>query len=1511
MIVPDYFHGDKRPLLVSPEGASLDGKVIDALTGYTHYAQAGANAAGKVAGHVVTMTGSASIVRNGVSIEVNNGDVVYQSDVVQTGSGSTLGLVLIDGTTFNLSANARFMLNDLTYDATSNPNGSLLNLVSSSNHALFTLVQGGASFVAGQVAKTGDMEVGTPVAIVGIRGTAVILEINSVDGDVSISVADQHDGQVHAVQVFKCLPTGIQGVCTAGEPIGRVTSEGATLKLTPVGNFQVTAQEIDKTTAQVAQEFTTFQQVLTTYDIGKQLAPNTPPPSDGKRGDANPQTLQKYAGSPPPSPSAPSTTLFSEVTGQSSGGSITPVAVATLTIDTGNSAVISTTKSLSSSLDTTQVFVLPSPAPMTISSIGGPVNQASQTVSGTVDVAYVGTTVTLLDTYDGVTTQLGTVTVGSGGVWSKTVNLSGDGTHIIVAQDTAANITTSTPVVFTLDTTAPTVAITSAGGPTNQASQTITGTVDVADAGATVTILDGATSVGTAVVQSNGSWSTSVTLANGTNSLTAQVSDTAGNSATSAAVVYTLSTTGPTVTEVLAFDTGSSASDHITSNDALSGTGLANTLVHFTIDGVPSSATATANAQGVWTFTPSGLSDGAHTIVASQTDGFGNTGTASLSFTLDTTAPAVAITTIEGGDTLINATEAAGGIQISGTAEIGSSLTVNGSAVTVDGTGHWTTSVTPAGQGALTVTAVATDAAGNSASTSTTLTVDTIAPAVAITSTGGPVNQAAQTISGTGEAGTTITLFDNGAQLQLPTVTVGQNGLWSATVTLANGSNSLTAGDTDAAGNAGSSSAVIYTLSSVGPTVTESLTIDSGTSSSDRITSSDALSGTGLANTVVQFTIDGSPIATTVTADAQGIWSFTPTGLADGAHTIVASQTDGFGNTGTASLSFTLDTTAPAVAITTIEGGDTLINAAEAAGGIQISGTAEIGSSLTVNGSAVTVDGTGHWTTSVTPAGQGALTVTAVATDAAGNSATTSTTLTVDTIAPAVAITTIEGGDTLINAAEAAGGIQISGTAEIGSSLTVNGSAVTVDGTGHWTTSVTPAGQGALTVTAVATDAAGNSATTSTTLTVDTIAPAVAITTIEGGDTLINAAEAAGGIQISGTAEIGSSLTVNGSAVTVDGTGHWTTSVTPAGQGALTVTAVATDAAGNSASTSTTLTVDTIAPAVAITSTGGPVNQAAQTISGTGEAGTTITLFDNGAQLQLPTVTVGQNGLWSASVTLANGSNSLTAGDTDAAGNAGSSSAVIYTLSSVGPTVTESLTIDSGTSSSDRITSSDALSGTGLANTVVQFTIDGSPIATTVTADAQGIWSFTPTGLADGAHTIVASQTDGFGNTGTASLSFTLDTTAPAVAITTIEGGDTLINAAEAAGGIQISGTAEIGSSLTVNGSAVTVDGTGHWTTSVTPAGQGALTVTAVATDAAGNSATTSTTLTVDTIAPAVAITTIEGGDTLINATEAAGGIQISGTAEIGSSLTVNGSAVTVDGTGHWTTSVTPAGRAR
>src|ERR1019366_7369938 len=73
-----------------------------------------------------------------------------------------------------------------------------------------------------------------------------------------------------------------------------------------------------------------------------------------------------------------------------------------------------------------------------------------------------------------------------------------------------------------------------------------------------------------------------------------------------------------------------------------------------------------------------------------------------------------------------------------------------------------------------------------------------------------------------------------------------------------------------------------------------------------------ALSGTGDANAVVTIK-EGSSVLGTTTANASGAWSFTPTGLANGAHTLVASETDTAGNTGSVSLAVTLDTTAPTV----------------------------------------------------------------------------------------------------------------------------------------------------------------------------------------------------------------------------------------------------------------------------------------------------------------------------------------------------------------------------------------------------------------------------------------------------------------------------------------------------------------------------------------------------------------------------------------------------------------------
>ena len=166
--LPDYFKGDKRAALASPDGAHLTGDIVNALAGHTQFAQAdGSASAAKVIGHVTKLTGNATVIRNGVSIILNLGDNVNQGDVVQSGSNSTLGITFIDGSVFGLGSNAKMVLNEMIYD----PNGS-------SNSSLLSLVQGTISFVAGATAKHGDMKVDTPVATMGIRGTAVLVEID-------------------------------------------------------------------------------------------------------------------------------------------------------------------------------------------------------------------------------------------------------------------------------------------------------------------------------------------------------------------------------------------------------------------------------------------------------------------------------------------------------------------------------------------------------------------------------------------------------------------------------------------------------------------------------------------------------------------------------------------------------------------------------------------------------------------------------------------------------------------------------------------------------------------------------------------------------------------------------------------------------------------------------------------------------------------------------------------------------------------------------------------------------------------------------------------------------------------------------------------------------------------------------------------------------------------------------------------------------------------------------------
>ena len=136
-------------------------------------------------GKVVTAKGAVTIEHvNAVIVQASLGnqpgtakvgDPVYLGDVVLTGVDGNVGIAFADGTAFNLSSNARIVLNEFVYD----PNGQ-------SNSTLFTLAKGTFTFVAGKIAKTGDMKIDTPVATMGIRGTTPHVEISD-DGTVKFS----------------------------------------------------------------------------------------------------------------------------------------------------------------------------------------------------------------------------------------------------------------------------------------------------------------------------------------------------------------------------------------------------------------------------------------------------------------------------------------------------------------------------------------------------------------------------------------------------------------------------------------------------------------------------------------------------------------------------------------------------------------------------------------------------------------------------------------------------------------------------------------------------------------------------------------------------------------------------------------------------------------------------------------------------------------------------------------------------------------------------------------------------------------------------------------------------------------------------------------------------------------------------------------------------------------------------------------------------------------------------
>ena len=670
-------------------------------------------------------------------------------------------------------------------------------------------------------------------------------------------------------------------------------------------------------------------------------------------------------------------------------------------------------------------------------------------------------------------------------------------------------------------------------------------------------------------------------------------------------------------------DTGAANSDGLTNVTlpTLTGTTEAGAIVTVLLNGA-AIGTTTANGFGVWNFTPgAALTNGTYSFTASATDAAGNTSVTSApaAFTVDATPPAVPEITSPALTGSIVPT-------IAGTAEANSTVTIAVGGATyatiASNDGTWFLdlgSATPASgslvldiTGANAVQVTATDAAGNlSAATVQNLVIDTTLPVTPVILSSPLTNSVNPILAGTAETGSTVTVSVGSATYTIATTTEGTWTLDLGSATPAsgtlvlnlNGANTVQATSTDAAGNTSAVAAqnlLIDTTLPAAPTATLDPDSDTGTLG-DLLTSvvQPILRGTAESGNRVDV-YDGTNLLGTATASAGGTWTLPVSSpLAEGQHNLSVLAIDPAGNSSTAFLAaLVVDTTPPTTPAV-------LSSPLSSSVAPTISGTAEGNSTVTVAVGGATYD--------VLAAGDG------------------SWSLDLATVVPASGVLALNSNGT--NA------VQVT-----------------------------------------ATDAAGNASTIAAlqSLVVDTIPPGVSALALDAssdtgilGDNITSFFPPT----FSGSAEPGSRIDLfsGGSLIgttTVQQNGLWSLTSTELGEGSHTLTARVTDTAGNASlpSSPLLLAIDrTLPSAPALTGlapgsdTGVPgdnvTTRTTPTLTGVGEAGSLVTLYDTDGVAVLGTATVQQDGTWSVtSSALSVGNHNLTTVVTDAAGNVSATS---------------------------------------------------------------------------------------------------------------------------------------------------------------------------------------------------------------------------------------------------------------
>jgi RHS repeat-associated protein len=962
-------------------------------------------------------------------------------------------------------------------------------------------------------------------------------------------------------------------------------------------------------------------------------------------------------------------------------------------------------------------------------------------------------------------------------------------------------------------------------------------------------------------------------------SVTATASNSFGTSGPSNPVAILVDTVSPAITNPSPANNSTvfSATPPISASWSDGGSGLNLSTAVITLDGAPvSSATLTATG---FSFTPSPLIQGTHTVIAKIQDQAGNTGSLTWGFSvlLAPNAPTITQPTPNAlfatGFPTISGNSSGGGLTITVFIETGA---IGMTTSAPDGT--WTLIPPPSmpiPDGLHTLTAIATNPAGSSPASSpgVPITIDTMPPVIGNPSpaNGATVFTATPTVSASwSDTGSGI--VPTSGVVYLDSVAVSGAGItptgFSFTPTLSAGPHTIAATVMDVAGNVGSLTwsftvvlpppAPTITAPGTGAILATGVPTISGTSSSSGLT--------------IALFVDGAARGTT-TSGTGGAWSLAPNAvIADGTHTLTATASNGAASPASAGILITVDTVPPVISNpspadgATVTTGSPTVSASWSDGGTGVvpSSAVLLLDGITVAGATLTPAGFSFTTTNLSA---GTHTVSSKVQDQAGNTGSLSWSFTVLLPPTAPAISTPTSGAIL-----ATGLPTVTGTSSA-SGLTIT---LLIDGVAQGTTTSVAGGQWSLaptvaipdgghTLTATAANTAGTSpASHGVSVTIDTTPPVISNPSPANGSTIsttaptVSASWSDAGTGVAPNSAVisldGIAVPVTGVTLTATGFSFTTTNLSA---GTHTVSSQVKDQVGNVGSLSWSFTVllPPPVPSISTPATGAILATGVPTVSGTSSAsGLTITLLVDG--VARGTTTTISGGGWSLppNATILDGSRTLTATATNAAGTSPASAGVSITIDTVAPVISNPSPASGATvtTATPTISASWSDAGTGVVLSTASVTLDGGTV-TNPGVTSTG-FAFSPT-LAAGNHTVSAQIKDAAGNTGTLSWSFTvvLPPSAPTITSPTagafLSSGTPTITGTSSASGLTITLLVDGAS----KGTATTGSG-GNW--SLTPSSamaDGTHTLTATASNSAGTSpASPGISITVDTIPPTI-----------------------------------------------------------